>query len=241
MVCLFLQMRCHDHLKFDRKRVRVNSLLWVLLWICLVSHNSCGFWKKQMDVAHVHSKKQEQSAQDLPQSSPQKQIWIAVTRKFYRKYVILLRITDSKLYAASVFFLHFIHQWTTSRSQLALAGVLFILLTPLILWFDSIDFATQYAGGRWLANGSVLLYFMWLYSIVGTQLRKLIFTMFFISYIGELIFSTLLGMYYYRTPHIPLYVPLGHAIVYTSGAIYAQSDIAIKMWRCWKSYSHCCL
>lgn len=115
-----------------------------------------------------------------------------------------------------------------SRSKLALAGVLFILLTPLILWFDSIDFATQYAGGRWLANGSALLYFMWLYSIVGTQLRKLIFTMFFISYIGELIFSTLLGMYYYRTPHIPLYVPLGHAIVYTSGAIYAQSNLAIK-------------
>src|SRR5690606_15560928 len=62
----------------------------------------------------------------------------------------------------------------------------------------------------------------------GTQLRRLIFTMVIVSYIGELIFCTWLGMYAYRTEHIPLYVPLGHAIVYASGYIYAHSQLASR-------------
>lgn len=49
-----------------------------------------------------------------------------------------------------------------------------------------------------------------------------------LSYIGELIFCKLLGMYSYRTSMIPLYVPVGHAIVYASGYILAHSTFAIK-------------
>lgn len=115
-----------------------------------------------------------------------------------------------------------------SRTKLAVAGMLFLVLTPLILWIDSNQFATQYFKGRWLANACTSIYLVWLFSIAGSHLRKLLFTMVFVSYIGELIFSTLLGMYYYRTPNIPLYVPLGHAIVYASGAIYAQTDLAMR-------------
>ena len=46
--------------------------------------------------------------------------------------------------------------------------------------------------------------------------------MVFLSYIGELIFCKLLGMYAYRTSDIPLYVPFGHAIVYASGFVMAE-------------------
>lgn len=116
----------------------------------------------------------------------------------------------------------FVHDEPSARKLLA-AGLLFIVLTPVVLWFDSAHFYNTYFNGRWLANGMALLYFCWLFSISGSHLRKLIFTMVFISYIGELIFSTLLGMYHYRTPAIPLYVPLGHSIVYASGYIYAYS------------------
>ena len=48
-----------------------------------------------------------------------------------------------------------------------------------------------------------------------------------LSYIGELIFCTLLEMYHYRTNNIPLYVPFGHAIVYASGYVYANTKWAV--------------
>lgn len=121
----------------------------------------------------------------------------------------------------------FSHEHPSPAKSFA-AGLLFILLTPLVLWLDSDYFFTHYFNGRWLANAMALVYFGWLFSISGSHLRKLMFTMVFISYIGELIFSTLLGMYGYRTEFIPLYVPLGHAIVYASGYIYAHSTFALK-------------
>lgn len=46
--------------------------------------------------------------------------------------------------------------------------------------------------------------------------------MVFLSYMGELIFCKLLGMYAYRTSDIPLYVPFGHAIVYASGFVLVE-------------------
>ena len=49
-----------------------------------------------------------------------------------------------------------------------------------------------------------------------------------LSYLGEIIFCTLLGMYQYRTEMIPLYVPFGHAIVYASGYVFARTNWAIK-------------
>ncbi|GIZ09340.1 hypothetical protein FUMI01_20670 [Flavobacterium sp. UMI-01] len=58
------------------------------------------------------------------------------------------------------------------------------------------------------------------------------FVMVGLSYIGELIFCKLLGMYEYRTPMIPLYVPFGHAIVYASGYVYAHA-----FWSLQKEYS----
>lgn len=115
-----------------------------------------------------------------------------------------------------------------SPQKLSLAGLLFLVLTPMVLWIDSVDFALRYFDGRALANGIVILYVLWLFSIAGSQLRKLIVTMIVVSYIGELLFSSLLGMYFYRTEGIPFYVPLGHSIVYASGAIYAQTQVAQK-------------
>ena len=54
------------------------------------------------------------------------------------------------------------------------------------------------------------------------------FVMVFLSYLGELIFCKWLGMYNYRTDAIPFYVPFGHAIVYSSGAVFAKTKFALK-------------
>ncbi len=100
----------------------------------------------------------------------------------------------------------------------------FILFTILALGIDSVHFATNYFDGRQIVNLLAVVYFSFFFLVSGSYLRKLMFAMVFLSYIGELIFCTLLGMYNYRTVVIPLYVPFGHAIVYASGYVYAHTD-----------------
>jgi hypothetical protein len=80
--------------------------------------------------------------------------------------------------------------------------------------------------GRLLANGMSVAYFVGMYWAAGVTLRKLMLVMVPLSYIGELIFCKLLGMYEYRGGAIPLYVPVGHAIIYASGYVYAHTKFA---------------
>jgi hypothetical protein len=114
-----------------------------------------------------------------------------------------------------------------STTQICLA-LLFPLFTAIALGIDSIAFLESYFDGRHLTNLLAFFYALLIYYYSGTTLRKLMLVMVVLSYIGELIFCKLLGMYTYRTPLIPLYVPLGHAIVYASGYILAHSSFAIK-------------
>jgi hypothetical protein len=114
-----------------------------------------------------------------------------------------------------------------SKTQICLA-LLFPLFTAIALGIDSIAFLESYFDGRQLTNLLAFGYALLLFYYSGNTLRKLMVVMVVLSYIGELIFCKLLGMYSYRTPVIPLYVPLGHAIVYASGYILAHSAFAIK-------------
>ena len=115
-----------------------------------------------------------------------------------------------------------------SKKQLWLA-VLFPIFTIVALGIDSVSFLNAYFDGRQLTNFLAIGYFLLMYYTSGTYLRKLMFVMLFLSYIGELIFCKLIGMYTYRTDHIPLYVPFGHAIVYASGYIFAKTYFAARL------------
>lgn len=103
----------------------------------------------------------------------------------------------------------------------------FTLFTVVALGIDSTYFTQNHFDARQLTNVLAIGYFALLFHVSGTQLRKLMAVMVVLSYIGELIFCKLLGMYAYRTSVIPLYVPFGHAIVYASGYILAHSRWAI--------------
>ena len=85
-----------------------------------------------------------------------------------------------------------------------------------------------YFDGRLLTDILAVGYFLLMLYFSDSHLRKLMVVMVFLSYLGELIFCKLLGMYNYRTPDIPLYVPFGHAIVYASGYILAHTAFAIR-------------
>jgi hypothetical protein len=104
----------------------------------------------------------------------------------------------------------------------------FTVFTILALGIDSVLFTQRFFDARTITNVAAIGYFFLLFFSAEIYLRKLMLVMVFLSYIGELIFCKLLGMYYYRTEFIPLYVPFGHAIVYGSGYIFANTQWAVK-------------
>lgn len=104
----------------------------------------------------------------------------------------------------------------------------FPFFTVVALWIDSVYFSNTYFDGRTLTNILASIYFFLFFNSAQSYLRKLMVVMVFLSYIGELFFCKLLGMYAYRTQNIPLYVPFGHAIVYASGFVFAETSFCIK-------------
>jgi hypothetical protein len=125
-------------------------------------------------------------------------------------------------------FLFFESQKESRRGQLFLA-MSFFVFTIVALGIDSLWFKEKYFDGRNLTNLLGIIYFTVFFYFSGTYLKKLMFVMVSLSYIGELIFCKLLFFYDYRTIQIPLYVPFGHAIVYASGYVLAHTDFAIQM------------
>lgn len=113
------------------------------------------------------------------------------------------------------------------KKQLYLAWF-FLPFTILALGIDSTYFQQQFFDGQIITNILAIIYFGLFFKYADAELRKLLFLMVFLSYLGELIFCKLLGMYSYRTDNIPLYVPFGHAIVYGSGYVFAQTNWTLK-------------
>ena len=104
----------------------------------------------------------------------------------------------------------------------------FPFFTLLALWIDSVYFRQNHFDGRILTNFLAILYFVLFFLSTSSHLRKLMVCMVFLSYIGELIFCKALGMYLYRTSDIPLYVPFGHAIVYATGFVLAETKLIVN-------------
>jgi hypothetical protein len=115
---------------------------------------------------------------------------------------------------------------TTSLKQFL--AFFFPIFTVLALWFDAVSFQENYFDGKPITTILAILYFTLFFFSAQTYLRKLMFCMVFLSYVGELIFCTILEMYVYKNPAIPLYVPFGHAIVYASGFVLAETDFFTK-------------
>ncbi len=103
----------------------------------------------------------------------------------------------------------------------------FPLFTILALWIDSVWFVQHYFDGRLITNALAIIYFGLFFISAQSNLRKLMFCMVFLSYIGELLFCKVLNLYAYRTSNIPLYVPFGHAIVYASGFVLAEMRFVV--------------
>jgi hypothetical protein len=108
------------------------------------------------------------------------------------------------------------------------AALFFAVFIFVGLGIDSVFFANTFFDGRWIMNLFAIIHFLYFFSVASTSLRKLMFVMVFLGYLGELLFCNVFDMYDYRTSEIPLYVPFGHAILYATGLVCAQSDWAKK-------------
>jgi len=105
---------------------------------------------------------------------------------------------------------------------------LFPFFTFFMLKLDSVSFSENHSQGQFYLNFIVFLFTLILWFFANKQLKKLIFIMIFLSYLGEIIFCKLLGWYTYRLGNIPFYVPFGHAIVFASGYILSELEILKK-------------
>ncbi|MDR3441832.1 MAG: hypothetical protein P4L65_02325 [Legionella sp.] len=93
--------------------------------------------------------------------------------------------------------------------------VIFVLLgTPLFLFLDSPWVTPYFSYGQDTANVIMIGVYCWMFWIAKRKLHWLILLMTISSFFAEVIGSLILGLYQYRLHNIPLYIPLGHAIIY---------------------------
>ncbi len=101
--------------------------------------------------------------------------------------------------------------------------VLFVLW--LGLFIDGQYIANLISHSQWFTNGLVLIAFIYTYRQVSHKVKKLMRYGLIISFLGELLFSLVLGMYNYRLSNLPLYVPLGHTLVYAAVYYFVKEPI----------------
>lgn len=103
-------------------------------------------------------------------------------------------------------------------------GYLFLyIFFGLIL--DSQYLANLFPPTQHIATLALLAGFILVYYRSAARIREQMLYAVLIGFFGEHLFSTLLGMYTYRLENVPLYIPLGHAIVYVAVVYFCKKPI----------------
>ena len=101
----------------------------------------------------------------------------------------------------------------------------FLGLTFLVLGLDSVPAADYGLHGQAWADGLAIAYFALLLWALTPQQRLMALVFVPFSAIGEGIFSLLFGLYRYRLGMVPLYVPFGHAILFSMGLLMSELPV----------------
>ena len=106
--------------------------------------------------------------------------------------------------------------------------LLLVPLTFVICMLDSAAVAARSPYGQWAADAVMVLFYAWMTWQAPRRLRAIMRYGVVIGVVGESLCSLVFGMYEYRLHNIPLYVPLGHPVIY--GAVYhfAREPFAVK-------------
>ena len=105
-------------------------------------------------------------------------------------------------------------------------GLLFFSF--IFFYFDGAGFSATYKNAQIGPNILMLVAFLILYKRSVKRTRKLMIYAVIIGFIGEYLFSIVLGMYTYRLSNLPFYIPLGHAVVYARTYCFSKVSIIKK-------------
>jgi len=104
-------------------------------------------------------------------------------------------------------------------------GVLFLYIF-VGLFIDSKYVVETYQDSQWIANVLMVIIFSIVLWKVPSRIRELMIYAVIIGYIGEYLFSVVLGMYTYRLENVPHYIPMGHALVYIGVLYFVKTTYA---------------
>lgn len=120
-------------------------------------------------------------------------------------------------------------QNTEQSSQISFVLALFFFpFTVLVLSLESVPVREVYGEMRWLLDLLTIGYCSLTFFHAKPKLKRLMAIIIPLSFLGEVIFSEWLELYSYRTDFIPIYVPFGHAIVYSAGYIFADRSWVLR-------------
>ncbi|WP_299669905.1 hypothetical protein [uncultured Polaribacter sp.] len=107
---------------------------------------------------------------------------------------------------------------TFSSAFLKTLGILFLYIS-IGLFIDSVYVTENYQDLQWLANVIMVVIFCITLLKVNSRIKEQLIYAVVIGFVGEYLFSLVMGMYTYRLENVPHYIPMGHALVY-AGVLY---------------------
>lgn len=103
-------------------------------------------------------------------------------------------------------------------------GYLFLyIFFGLIL--DTPYVASKFEQTQYLALLALIIGFIIIYFRVGKRAKKQMIYAVILGFIGEHLFSIVLGMYTYRLGNVPLYIPFGHAVVLVAVVYFCKESV----------------
>ena len=101
----------------------------------------------------------------------------------------------------------------------------FFPLVALVLAADSLWFAEHDLRGQLLADSLTALYLIALLWGLDSEERLMVMIFVPFSALAEYLFSSVFEVYTYRLGAVPIYVPLGHAILFSTGLMLSKLPI----------------
>ena len=101
----------------------------------------------------------------------------------------------------------------------------FFPLVALVLSADSLWFSGRDFGGQLLADSLTAVYLVVLLWGLDSDERLMVMIFVPFSALAEYLFSSVFEVYTYRLEAVPIYVPLGHAILFSTGLMLSKLPI----------------
>ena len=105
----------------------------------------------------------------------------------------------------------------------------FAPILAVVLGLDSLQLEAHGHTMQWLADLCAIAYFLIILQGLNAEERRIALIFVPFSALAEYLFSQVFELYIYRLGMVPLYVPFGHAILFSTGIVLSDLDV-IKKW-----------